>query len=113
VTIPAAGSIRGPVPGRPAPCGSFRLDRNTIAALGDGDLKAGAAVAAGMFSVEPGDDPTIIRPDVVRDVGHGDMKAGRRVLEKFIARVRAGAGDGVTLQYTERQHADDHGWRVR
>jgi hypothetical protein len=66
-----------------------------------------------MFSIEPGDDPTIIRPEVIRDVGHGDMKAGRRVLDKWIGMVRRQSREGVTLHYTGRQHDNDHGWRVR
>jgi hypothetical protein len=70
------------------PRGSYRLPRDLIAHLGKGDVKAGAAVAAGMFSVEPGDDPTIIHPDVVRDLGHGSVAAGRRVLERFVAMLR-------------------------
>jgi len=94
------------------PRGSFRLDRSTLAALGDGDLKAGAAVAAGMFSIAPGDDPQIVQAGVVRDIGHGDIKAGRRVLERFAQRVRHGGG-GVVLEHDGLQHDDGHhGWRV-
>jgi hypothetical protein len=85
------------------PRGSFRLDRNTIAALGHGDLKAGAAVAAGMFSIAPGDDPTIVHPDVVRDIGHCSLAAGRRVLERFVARVRRQSRDGGVLQHDARR----------
>jgi hypothetical protein len=33
----------------------------------------------------------VIPPAVVRDVGHGDLKAGERVLDLFVKKVRAGA----------------------
>jgi hypothetical protein len=71
------------------PRGSFRLPRDVIAQLGDGDLKAGGALVAGMFGVEPdSDSPDVVHADVIRDIGHGSVNAGRRVLEKFVARVR-------------------------
>jgi hypothetical protein len=70
------------------PRGSFRLPRDVIAQLGDGDLKAGGAIVAGMFGVEPdSDSPDVVHADVIRDIGHGSVNAGRRVLEKFVARV--------------------------
>ena len=94
------------------PRGSFRIPRDVFAALGHGDLKVGGAIVAAMFSVEPGDDLTNIGPDVIRDLGHGSERAGRKVLEKFVARVRHGASDGVTLVHNGRHDDDDHGWRV-
>jgi hypothetical protein len=102
------------IKGQP-PRGSFRLPRDVIAQLGDGDLKAGGAVVAGMFGIEAdSDSPDVVHADVVRDIGHGDMKAGRRVLERFIQRVRQGARGGVILEHDGRRHElDDHGWRVR
>ena len=95
------------------PRGSFRLPRDIINILGDGDPHAGGRVLAHMFSVEPGDDPTIISADVVRDVGHGDLAKGHKVLGRFVQMVRRQSRDGVTLHYTGRQHDDDHGWSVR
>jgi hypothetical protein len=71
-----------------APPGSFRIPRDVIDKLGDGDLQAGAAVAGHMFAVDDNDDPTTIHPHVVRILGEGNLTAGRRVLEKFVARVR-------------------------
>jgi hypothetical protein len=67
---------------------SFRLPRDVIDKLGNGDPQAGGAVVHGMFGIEPDGDPSVIHADVVRDIGHGDIKAGRRVLEKFIAMLR-------------------------
>jgi hypothetical protein len=96
------------------PRGSFRLPKEVINKLGDGDPRAGGAVAHGMFGVEPDGDPTIIDADVVRDIGHGSLAAGRRVLKKFIAKVRRQSHEGVTLQHDGRQHDDgEHGWTVR
>ena len=80
-----------PVRGMPAP-GSFRIPRDVFAALGDGDLKVGDAVAHAMFGIEDDhDEPTIVHPHAVRIIGNGSLAAGRRVLEKFVARVRHGA----------------------
>jgi hypothetical protein len=71
------------------PRGSFRIPRDVIAKLGHGDLKAGGAVAHGMFGIEADSDfPDVVHADVVRDIGHGSANAGRKVLEKFVARVR-------------------------
>jgi hypothetical protein len=76
------------VRGVPAP-GSFRIPKDIFAALGDGDLKLGGFIVHRMFGIEDDpDDPTIIHPDAVRIIGHGNLNAGRRVLEKFVARVR-------------------------
>jgi hypothetical protein len=99
-----------------SPRGSFRLPRDVIAQLGDGDLKAGGAVVAGMFGVEPDSDfpVDVVHADVVRDVGHGSLAAGRRVLEKFVARVRRQSRAGVILEHDGREPSKDgHGWSVR
>ena len=103
-----------PVRGMPAP-GSFRIPRDVFEALGDGDLKFGGAVAHAMFGIEDDpEDPTVIHPHAVRIIGNGNINTGRRVLEKFVARVRQQSRDGVTLVHDGLQHeAGHHGWRVR
>jgi hypothetical protein len=75
------------------PRGSFRLPKDVINKLGEGDPQAGGAVVAGMFGVEPDSDfpVDVIHADVVRDIGHGSLAAGRRVLERFVQRVRSEA----------------------
>ena len=81
------------------PRNSFQLPRDVINALGDGDPRAGGFIAHQLFGVEDDPaDPTRIHGDVVRLIGHGSLAAGRRVLEKFIARVRDGARDYVIPQ---------------
>jgi hypothetical protein len=70
------------------PRGSYRLAPDIIRKLGGGNAHAGAAVAAGMFSIEPGDDPTIVHADVVRDIGHGDLAKGHKVLNRLAAMLR-------------------------
>jgi hypothetical protein len=72
------------------PRGSFRLPKDVINKLGGGDPKAGGAVAHGTFGIEPDSDfpVDVVHADVVRDIGHGSTKAGLKVLEKFVARVR-------------------------
>jgi hypothetical protein len=82
-----------------APPGSFRIPKDVFAALGDGDLKVGGAVVHAMFGIE--DDPedaTTIHGSVVRLLGAGDLARGRRVLERFVQRVRDGARDYVIPQ---------------
>ena len=103
-----------PIHGMPAP-GSFRIPRDVFEALGDGDLKLGGAVAHAMFGIEDDpEDPTVIHPHAVRIIGNGNINAGRRVLEKLVARVRHGAREGVTLVHDGLQHEDGHhGWSVR
>jgi hypothetical protein len=76
------------IKGQPAR-GSFKIPRDVIESLGDGDPKAGGAIAHRMFGVEDEpDDPTTIDPNVVRLLGDGDIRGGQRVLEKFIRQVR-------------------------
>ena len=77
-----------PVRGVPLP-GSYRIPKDVFEALGQGDLKLGGAVVHAMFGIEDDpEDPTIIHPHAVRIIGNGNINAGRRVLEKFVARVR-------------------------
>ena len=85
--------------------GSFRLPRDVVNKLGDGDPKAGGAVVHQMFGVEDDpEDPTIVHGDVVRIIGNGSVAAGRRVLEKFVQRVRRQSRD-----YTVPQPDGNHG----
>ena len=82
-----------------APPGSFRIPKDIFAALGDGDLKVGGAVVHSMFGIEDDpEDPTVIHPHAVRIIGNGNINAGRRVLERFVQRVR--------------RSEDHHGWRI-
>ena len=101
------------VRGMPAP-GSSESRRMFFAALGDGDLKLGGAVVHAMFGIQDAGDPTTVHPHVIRILGHGNINAGRRVLEKFIARVRRQSRDGVILEHDGLQHENGyHGWSVR
>jgi hypothetical protein len=76
------------IKGQPAR-GSFRIPRDVFEALGHGDLKVGGAIAHRMFGIEDEpDDPTVVHPHVVRIIGDGDARAGRRILEKFVAQMR-------------------------
>lgn len=98
-----------------APPGSFRIPKDVFAALGDGDLKLGGyAVHATLGIEDDPDDPTVVHPRAVRIIGNGNLSAGGRVLEKFVAQVRHGARDGVVLEHDGLQHDDGrHGWSVR
>jgi hypothetical protein len=68
-----------------------------------------------MFGIEDNpEDPTIIHPHAVRIIGNGNINAGRRILDRFVAMVRRQFRDGVTLQHDGLQHEDGHhGWSVR
>jgi hypothetical protein len=103
-----------PVRGMPLP-GSFRIPKDVFAALGDGDLKLGGAIIHQMFGIEDDPErPDVVHPHAVRIIGNGNLRAGQRVLEKFIARVRRQSRDGVTLVHDGLQHEDGHhGWSVR
>jgi hypothetical protein len=80
-----------PVKGLP-PRGAFTLPNDIIGTLGDGDPKAAGHVIHSTFGIEPfasDHDPRVIDSDVVRDIGHGNLNAGHRVLKKFVAMLRA------------------------
>jgi hypothetical protein len=92
---------------------SFTIPDDVVEQLGG--PKTAGAVLHGMFGLRPftGEgNPLEIDPDVVADVGHGSIKAGRRVLDKWIGMVRRQSREGATLHYTGREHDDDHGWRI-
>jgi hypothetical protein len=84
-----------PVRGMAAP-GSFRIPKDVFAALGDGDLKLGGLIAHQMFGLEDDPErPDLIHPHAVRIIGNGNINAGRRILEKFIQRVRQSRDDSI------------------
>jgi hypothetical protein len=71
-----------------APPGSFKLPHHAVHALGKGDPRNAGTVIANLFGPGAGDDPTVIHPDVVRQIGEGDLKAGHRVLQRFVHMLR-------------------------
>lgn len=77
--------------------GAFRLPGRVIDTLGKGDPRTGGAIAAHLFRVDP-DDPLTISPDKVRDLGHGDIGAGQRVLRKFVAMLRKSGAQSTARQ---------------
>jgi hypothetical protein len=103
-----------PVRGMPPP-GSFRIPRDVFEALGQGDIKLGAATIHAMLGVEDFPErPDLIHPHAVRVLGGGNINTGRKVLERFVARVRRQSRDGVVLEHDGLQHDDgNHGWSVR
>jgi hypothetical protein len=94
---------------------SFTIPDDVVEQLGG--PKTAGAVLHGMFGLRPftGEgNPLEIDPDVVADVGHGSIKAGRRVLDKWIGMVRQQSREGVTLEHDGLPHDDGHhGWSVR
>jgi hypothetical protein len=96
-----------------APPGSFRIPRDVINALGDGDPKAGGAVAHAMFGIEDTpEDPTVIHPHAVRIIGNGSLAAGRKVLRRWVAQTLRRQGREVTLVHDGGDNANGHGWSI-
>ena len=69
-----------------APPGSYRLPKDIINKLGEGDPQIGGFIVHKMFGIEDEpDDTTIVHSHVVRLIGNGDLAKGRKVLSKFCA----------------------------
>jgi hypothetical protein len=96
-----------------APSGSFRLPKDVVNKLGENDQQAGGFVAHKLFGIEDTPaDPTVIHPHVVKIIGNGSLAAGRRVLERFVARVRRQSRE-IILEHDPSTMRNGHrGWRV-
>ena len=78
-----------------APPGSFRIPKDVFEAVGQGNIKLGAAAIHAMLGVEDSPQrPDLIHPHVVRIIGNGSLAAGHRVLKKFVARVAGNPAKG-------------------
>jgi hypothetical protein len=61
-----------------------------LTALGDGDLPLGFAVMCDTFGFHTlARGFGIIPPETVRQIGNGNMAAGRKVLTQFVSMVRS------------------------
>jgi hypothetical protein len=82
---------------RVIPPGSFVVPIDAAFALGAGNGELGESIIAKMFAGGRYSEamPRVLPPEVVKAIGHGDIGVGRRVLNKFIANLRA-----------QHQHAD-------
>lgn len=83
---PSLPPKRRPMPSR-IPRGAFVLPLDVIGKLGSGNPVLGEELVELMFGLGA---PTarVLRPEVVADIGHGDLNAGRKVLQQFVALVR-------------------------
>lgn len=91
--------------------GSFTLPDDVVRQLGGGDPRAAGSVLHGMFGLAPftGEgDPRVIDPDVVADIGNGSARAGRRVLERFVAMLRR-QGSAAAHRTARRKPWASHG----
>ena len=68
--------------------GAFKLPHNAVRALGNGDADAGLAVSDQLFGHHIALGRGTVHPDVLHDIGNGDIKAGRRVLQKLVTMLR-------------------------
>ena len=107
------------------PPGSFVLPIDVAFALGAGDGEIGENIIAKMFKGGRYSEamPRILPPEIVRDIGHGNIANGRRVLQKFVANLRARvdgkptlaeagtAGDSDKRFYYERVPLQKHVWQ--
>ena len=67
----------------------FHLPDDVVAKLGGGNTETGHVVLHEVLGGHVLDGP-VVDPNVVREIGNGDLTTGRRVLQKFIAKVRKG-----------------------
>ena len=68
--------------------GSFKLPHNAIRALGNGDPEAGLAVSDHLFGHHTALGRGTVHPLVVAHIGEGDLKAGHKVLRKFVSSLK-------------------------
>ena len=67
----------------------FRIPRDVIVSLGNGDLPAGYAALCDTFGFHPmAAGIGIIPAETVQTLGNGNALAGRKVLSAFIRKVR-------------------------
>jgi hypothetical protein len=67
--------------------GSFKIPLDVIDKLGGGERYIGAAILADVFGVHPLHG-AVLDAEALARLGDGDVKAGARVLRKFIANIR-------------------------
>jgi hypothetical protein len=68
----------------------FRIPRDVIHKLGDGDRPLGVAVLYRMFGERPASHPFgTIAAETVQAIGNGNINAGRKVLTRFVSMVRS------------------------
>lgn len=77
--------------------GSFRLPHHVVHVLGQGDPRTAGRLIASLFGTSA-DDPLTIPPETVRHLGHGDIRAGHRVLQRFVQRLRSGGARSQTVE---------------
>jgi hypothetical protein len=71
------------------PHGSFVLPSDLATILGDGNARAGYAALDSVFHHALHTPNLRIVPEViVKDIGHGDITAGRKVLRAFVTLAR-------------------------
>jgi hypothetical protein len=75
----------GRVTGQP-----FKIPKDVISKLGDGDLPLGVAVLYRMFGERPASHPFgTVSAETIAQIGNGNMAAGRKVLTRFVGMVRS------------------------
>lgn len=67
---------------------SFTLPIDVLRKLGNGDCALGLAVLRDALGGEPIAEGQFVSPNVLTALGHGNLNAGRRVLQKLISRIR-------------------------
>jgi hypothetical protein len=73
---------------RVIPKGSHHVPIAAVRALGGNDVELGEHVLGRMFKMAA---PRAVHPHALRELGNGSIRAGRKVLEKFIARAQSPA----------------------
>lgn len=80
--------MKGSGSGRRGLLSPQRIPKQPFAEGGDAEASAGEEGDGEHVPIIAAGGEYIISPDVVKDIGHGDMKAGHDVLDKFVLKVR-------------------------
>jgi hypothetical protein len=96
------------------PSGSFIVPLDVTFALGASNGEIGESIIAKMFRLGRynANMPRVLPPEAVREIGHGNIAAGRKVLQKFVANLRARQETGTGKETAEPQTDDTDGGKA-
>jgi hypothetical protein len=91
---------------RVIPPGSFVVPLDVALTLGDDTIAK--MFAAGRYNP---DMPRILPPEVVKEIGHGNISAGRKVLERFVESLRQKHQHEAAAPTDQSDNEAEHGYR--
>jgi hypothetical protein len=95
------------------PPGSFIMPLDAAIALGKGNGELGESIIGKMFAAGRYSEamPRILPPEVVKEIGHGDIAAGRKVLERFVQSLRQKHQHEAATPTDQSDNEAEHGYR--